>query len=450
MATPLDLVFGGGGRLERLDDEDEGMRGALDSFTAQLPVVLENPTEEQADQYRQAGYMQNAQGDIVTPERQLAMLRDQRIQDLQNRAQAERDRKLKNPFFVVGDSLADLGRTFLSPLFWLSGQDSSAFDPSERVKTQYRGQFQQLEELRYANMQNLLTARDNRAQNYRTMLKDFRAIREPYSSGEKELYDFAVRAGRLDEYLNPNTQQNLRNEYRASKGDLVGLRNSDGSSRFMPTLTYETISGYGKEFEKATTGFAEAYSGYARLVDALAAGTGPGDIASIFSFMKTLDPRSVVREGEFQLAANAGGIWDKMSNLIDRYEDGVMLPPRVRQEIAELSRELMSSYVEEYSRVRGNYTRRIDQLEGTTAEDVMTQLGTPIELDAGRAVSPTGASPQTPAAPDVPITVQNASMPNDPTRRRVRFPAPTDVPAPTDLNTADSPDFLEAFDRYSR
>jgi hypothetical protein len=158
----------------------------------------------------------------------------------------------------------------------------------------------------------------------------------------------------------------------------------------------------------------------------------------------------VVREGEFQLAANAGGIWDKMSNLIDRYEDGVMLPPRVRQEIAELSRELMSSYVEEYSRVRGNYTRRIDQLEGTTAEDVMTQLGTPIELDAGRAVSPTGASPQTPAAPDVPITVENAPMPNDPTRRRVRFPAPTDVPAPTDLNTADSPDFLEAFDRYSR
>ena len=444
MANPLDLILGGRGRLERLDDEDEGMRGTLDSFAAQLPVVLENPTEEQADQYQQAGYMQNAQGDIVTPERQRAMLRDRRIQDLQNRAQAERDRKLKNPFFVVGDSLADIGRTFLSPLFWLSGQDSSALDPSERVKTQYRGQFQQLEELRYANMQNLLTARDNRAQNYRTMLKDFRSIREPYSSGEKELYDFAVRTGRLDEYLNPNTQQNIRNEFRASKGDIVGLRNSDGTSRFMPTKTYETISQYGKDFQRVTSGFAEAYSGYARLVEALNSGTGVGDVATIFGFVRTLDPTSVVKEGEYNLAANAGGLWDQLTNIITKYKTGQALPPAVRQDIADLSRALMNSYIDEYDRVRGNYTRRIEQLDGTTTEDILTQLGTPIELVSQKSVSSAGGSPSAPAAP---ITVENAPMPNDPAPRRIR---PTGVPAPTDLNTAGSPEFLEAFDRYGR
>jgi hypothetical protein len=36
------------------------------------------------------------------------------------------------------------------------------------------------------------------------------------------------------------------------------------------------------------------------------------DIALIFSFMKTLDPGSTVREGEFATAANAGGIPDRI------------------------------------------------------------------------------------------------------------------------------------------
>ena len=41
---------------------------------------------------------------------------------------------------------------------------------------------------------------------------------------------------------------------------------------------------------------------------------GPGDIAVVFTFMKSLDPNSVVRESEFQVAARAGGLPEQLVN----------------------------------------------------------------------------------------------------------------------------------------
>lgn len=53
--------------------------------------------------------------------------------------------------------------------------------------------------------------------------------------------------------------------------------------------------------------------------------SGAADLALIFNFMKAQDPRSVVREGEFAMAANTGGFGEYVKSLISKVEDGQML-----------------------------------------------------------------------------------------------------------------------------
>ena len=53
--------------------------------------------------------------------------------------------------------------------------------------------------------------------------------------------------------------------------------------------------------------------------------SGAADLALIFNFMKAQDPRSVVREGEFAMAANTGGFGEYIKSLISKVEDGQML-----------------------------------------------------------------------------------------------------------------------------
>lgn len=61
--------------------------------------------------------------------------------------------------------------------------------------------------------------------------------------------------------------------------------------------------------------------------------TGVLDIALIFKFMNALDPSSVVREGEFALAADAGGYVDGIGGLLDKVLIGQMLPEEGMKEM---------------------------------------------------------------------------------------------------------------------
>lgn len=57
-----------------------------------------------------------------------------------------------------------------------------------------------------------------------------------------------------------------------------------------------------------------------------------GDLALIFGYMKTLDPASAVREGEFANAQNAAGVPDRIRNAYNKVISGERLNPQQRQE----------------------------------------------------------------------------------------------------------------------
>lgn len=77
--------------------------------------------------------------------------------------------------------------------------------------------------------------------------------------------------------------------------------------------------------------FVAIRDGYERIKTGANLGTGPGDLAIIFGYMKMLDPTSVVRETEFSNAETAIGYAQKALNLPDKFLKGTRLTQEGRQ-----------------------------------------------------------------------------------------------------------------------
>lgn len=63
-------------------------------------------------------------------------------------------------------------------------------------------------------------------------------------------------------------------------------------------------------------------------------------IAAIFKFMKGLDPRSVVREAEFDSVANAVSLIDRLFTATGKVKEGVVLGPKAREQLVTVMTEL--------------------------------------------------------------------------------------------------------------
>jgi len=74
--------------------------------------------------------------------------------------------------------------------------------------------------------------------------------------------------------------------------------------------------------------------------------SGPAAISMVYKFMKSLDPTSVVREGEFASAANAGGVPDRVWNYYNKLLKGEILPDSVIGEFVTTSKQLANTAVD--------------------------------------------------------------------------------------------------------
>lgn len=102
--------------------------------------------------------------------------------------------------------------------------------------------------------------------------------------------------------------------------------------------------------------------------------TGPQDIALIIGFMKTLDPGSVVREGEFKTAAEAGGLFERLKAAKDKVLGTGLVSDETRKEIVDAMKTVWESrkkaqlqYDQGFSTDFG-YTPRSEQWEVDESE----------------------------------------------------------------------------------
>lgn len=97
--------------------------------------------------------------------------------------------------------------------------------------------------------------------------------------------------------------------------------------------------------------------------------TAQDDLALIFSFMRALDPGSVVREGEFATAQNAAGVPEQIRNQFNRLVSGERLSPQQRREFGQTADRLYKAERETYNAQATRY-RQLAEAQGINPDFV--------------------------------------------------------------------------------
>jgi hypothetical protein len=98
-----------------------------------------------------------------------------------------------------------------------------------------------------------------------------------------------------------------------------------------------------KEYQARTKVYGELGTTFSNIKSSAKVQTGPGDIALITSFMKMLDPGSVVRETEFATARDTAGLYTRLENSLKKAESGQFLQPNQRKEFVDLAKQYLDS-----------------------------------------------------------------------------------------------------------
>lgn len=166
---------------------------------------------------------------------------------------------------------------------------------------------------------------------------------------------------------NPETLRSLAGAIKQFEGGGQSASNSSGARviaqgapkpDMTPAQTRKAEADLRKEFNglpdvKEFNDVANSFNTISRL--ASGPPSGASDISFIFSYMKMLDPGSVVREGEFATAAKSGGVPDQVRNLYNRVINGERLTPAQRQDFVAQARNVYESRKTRYDQLVGQY-----------------------------------------------------------------------------------------------
>ena len=137
------------------------------------------------------------------------------------------------------------------------------------------------------------------------------------------------------------------------RSDLVSA--SKDMKKFKTDQENKLFSSYSGN--KVVQSFNKSTTQVKKLLTSLETDSGPGDIAAIFAFMKTLDPESVVRESEFATAANSSGLFRKLWNTYNKMLTGEALPEEVRSEFKTAGLRLYQQNQSALDNIRADYEK---------------------------------------------------------------------------------------------
>ena len=162
----------------------------------------------------------------------------------------------------------------------------------------------------------------------------------------------------------------------------IDLETMGASGGLDPEKKFASELALNKEYTTRAKGYEESL----RLSDVISASaeanTGAGDLALITTFMKMLDPGSVVRESEFAKAQDTAGLIGKLTATATKVQSGQILTPAQRNEFVALAGKYMQASTDHEKRVREgldlmvkNYSLNPENVFGLKAQD-KPQAGT--------------------------------------------------------------------------
>ena len=145
----------------------------------------------------------------------------------------------------------------------------------------------------------------------------------------------------------------LPGEAGAAARQILGMR-KDAFGAQQPKIG--DVSDLGKRWLSESQNFLAMMESANQLLASAKENSAAGDIGMIFTFMKALDPTSVVREGEQASAQNAAGVPERVRNVYNNMLTGHRLSPRQRKEFISLANSLVKSGMPEQERRNKYFT----------------------------------------------------------------------------------------------
>ena len=262
-----------------------------------------------------------------------------------------------NPNLLLGSMIAGSG---------VKGQDPfSSFAPALFKTGQIQGQFAQMNEMR------------KRAEDREKKRKFFELLPEdsPYRKvAQSGFYDIAA-----SEFLKQKTNTSA-----------AAIKAAKEAEKFITSQENILFDKYSNN--KTVQRFNESSSQLKKMLSALEQDTGAGDVAAVFAFMKTLDPTSVVRESEFEVAESTRGtrllqfedgwqVWKKL-------KEGKRLTPKQKEDYKKAAIEFWGADQSAIDNIKASYMKKITN-QGLNAENIFVDADIrPSEIDVTIAEGP--------------------------------------------------------------
>ena len=171
-----------------------------------------------------------------------------------------------------------------------------------------------------------------------------------------------------------------------------------------PTAVAREMRGIVNDFDQKTEKPREIISQYQRMLNAVENPSAAGDIALVFSFYKTIDPISAVREGEYDKVLASSSVPDRIKNYIRKVQTGEVLAPSMREDLLNTARQNVNAVVPQLQNLTNNYRSFVSSIGGDPDKVIRDPLS---GFDLGNRAAP----PAPPAPPS------GAPRTNPPSRR---------------------------------
>lgn len=110
------------------------------------------------------------------------------------------------------------------------------------------------------------------------------------------------------------------------------------------------------EFVNQTKDQRIVFDSYNKIKAASQSKNGAGDMAMLYAYMKLLDPGSVVRESEFEMAAKTGSLPQQIQGFADKILTGGKLPDAIRDNFLREADNLYAAQMKAFNQHVENYT----------------------------------------------------------------------------------------------
>jgi|GEM_PF-4138728 hypothetical protein len=208
----------------------------------------------------------------------------------------------------------------------------------------------------------------------RLELQDEAKLRDPNSSASKmakrilSKYGLNVNTAKEAQDAGINIQNILLQEMASQRAkELAEIQSGKSVSKkttdFVKGAQKALLKPY-QEFQKVDN----AYKSLQTFADDTKMQAGPKDVAMLYDFIKTLDPGSVVREGEIALTRQGMSQLEALGLKINRITKSDLLTPEFRQGIAQIAKAKRDQAFEAYNQIRQPYIQEAESV-GLKPED---------------------------------------------------------------------------------